>query len=108
MRPVYKLLEIDNHQKISDDIYNYLVNHTELLKFEKYCFFNHISPIHIVQHVPSLKQFLDNNFLKMNTAHKFTKTRMTTSDNINLLQNKLNMGHTFIFRMALYLKGLQK
>jgi hypothetical protein len=64
MRPVYKLLEIDNHQKISDDIYNYLVNHTELLKFEKYCFFNHISPIHIVQHVPSLKEFLDNNCLK--------------------------------------------
>jgi hypothetical protein len=64
MRQVYKFLEIDNHQAISDDIYNYLVNHTELLKFQNYCFFNHISPIHIVQHVPSLKQFLDNNCLK--------------------------------------------
>lgn len=64
MRPVYKFLEIDNYQKISDDIHHYLSNHTEILKFEKYCFFNHISPTHIVQHVPSLEEFLDKNSLK--------------------------------------------
>jgi hypothetical protein len=64
MRPVYKFLEIDNHQEISDDIYNYLINHTEILNPKNTVFFNHISSTHVIQHVPSLKEFLDYNFLK--------------------------------------------
>ena len=63
MKQAYKLFNIDNYQKISDDIYNYVVNHTEILKVKTTVFYNDVPPTHIVQHVPSLKQFLDDNFL---------------------------------------------
>jgi hypothetical protein len=68
MRPIWKFLDIENHQKISDDIYNYMANHTGILKSETPVFYNNVSPIHIVQHVPSLKQFLDDKFLPMPTV----------------------------------------
>jgi len=64
MRQVYKFLKVDNHQKISADIHHYLINHTDILNPKNTVFFNHISPTHVIQHVPSLKEFLDNNFLK--------------------------------------------
>ena len=68
MRPIWKFLEVDNYQKISDDIYDYMANYTEILKSKTPVFYNNVSPIHIVQHVPSLKKFLDDRFLPMPTA----------------------------------------
>ena len=68
VRPTWKCLEVDNYQKISDDIYDYVINYTEILKFKTSVFYNNVSPIHIVQHVPSLKKFLDDNFLPTPTV----------------------------------------
>ena len=68
MRPVWKRLEVDNYQKISDDVYDYMVNYTEILKFKTPVFYNNISPMHIVHHVSSLKKFLDDNFLPIPTV----------------------------------------
>jgi hypothetical protein len=63
MKQTYRLFNIDNYQKIGDDIYDYVVNRTEILKYKTPVFYNDVSPAHIIQHVPSLKQFLDDNFL---------------------------------------------
>lgn len=63
MQTVMKFLEIKNFQKISDDIYDYVANRTEILDPTKYCFFNHVQPKHILQHTPSLANFLESNRL---------------------------------------------
>ena len=69
MKPIWKLFEVDNHQAISEQVYEYIINHTDILNSKRGpVFYNDISPIHMVQHVPLLEKFLNDNFLIPTTA----------------------------------------
>ena len=57
MSKYWKPLSIANHQAISDEIYDYVVNHTELLTGKEYYFTRqHIS--YMLYHCPLLFEFL--------------------------------------------------
>jgi len=63
MRPIYKVLDVDNHQAISDQVYEYVCNNTDILKTRYPVFYTDVSIPHILQHVPLLKNFLEQRFL---------------------------------------------
>ena len=59
MRPVYKFLNIDNHQVISDQMYDFVVNHTDILTPKTPTFFTDVNIAHALTYAPLLKEFLD-------------------------------------------------
>ena len=61
MRLVYKFLNIDNHQAISDEVYKYIVDHTDAILNENY--FNDQSIHHMLSHCSLLAEFLDSRHL---------------------------------------------
>jgi hypothetical protein len=58
MKLVYKFYDVENYQAISDEVYNYVVNHTEILKPRVPVFFNDVDVLHMLKHVPILTAFL--------------------------------------------------
>ena len=64
MRPIWKFLEVNNHQAVSDEVYDYVVNHTDILNPKREpVFYTDVTPAHILKHAPRLKDFLDQRFL---------------------------------------------
>jgi hypothetical protein len=61
MRPIYKFLNIDNHQDISDEVYKYIVDHTDALLCKNY--FNDQPIYHMLSYCPLLVEFLDGRHL---------------------------------------------
>ena len=64
MKLVYKFYDVENHQAISDEVYNYVVNHTEILKPKTPVFFNDVSIMSMLRHAPLLKDFLQQRLLE--------------------------------------------
>lgn len=63
MRPIYKFLDVDNFQAIGDQMYEFVANHTDILKPKTPTFFTDVNISHALTHAPLLKEFLDNQFL---------------------------------------------
>jgi hypothetical protein len=63
MRPIWKFLEVDNYQDISDEVYQYLLDHTSILDTRLTTFYNEVDVFQILKHVPSLRKFLSDNLL---------------------------------------------
>ena len=61
MRPIYKFLNIDNHQDISDEVYKYIVDHTDALLCKNY--FNDQPIHHMLSYCPLLVEFLNGRHL---------------------------------------------
>lgn len=66
MKLVYKFLEVDNHQAISAQMYDFVVNHTDVLKPKTPLFFTEVDIVRTLTHVPLLKDFLQERFLAPN------------------------------------------
>lgn len=64
MKLVYKFYDVENHQAISDEVYDYVVNHTEILKPKTPVFFNDINILSMLRHTPLLINFLHEKFLE--------------------------------------------
>jgi hypothetical protein len=58
MKLVYKFYDVENHQAISNEVYNYVVNHTEILRPKTPVFFNDVSIPSMLAHTPMLVDFL--------------------------------------------------
>ncbi len=58
MRSIYKFLDVNNHQLISDEVYEYVVNHTDILKTQDPVFFTDTDVHHTLKHTPLLQNFL--------------------------------------------------
>jgi len=56
MSKYWKALDIDNHQAISDEVYDYVVNHTKLSSEENYFSSQYIG--YMLYHCPLLVEFL--------------------------------------------------
>jgi hypothetical protein len=63
MKLVYKFYDVDNYQAISDEVYDYVVNHTETLKSKTPVFFNDVDVFHMVKHTPMFTKFLQQHSL---------------------------------------------
>ena len=63
MRPIYKFLDVDNFQAIGDQMYEFVANHTDILKPVEPVFFTDIDVEYTLYHVPLLKDFLNQQFL---------------------------------------------
>jgi hypothetical protein len=63
MKLVYKFLDVNNFQTISDEVYDYVVNCTEILQSIHPTFYTDVNIPHILKHSPSLREFLDQKFL---------------------------------------------
>lgn len=63
MRPIWKFLEVDDHQAISDQVYQYVLNHTSILDTKLTTFYNEIDDLQILNYAPSLRKFLSDNLL---------------------------------------------
>jgi hypothetical protein len=61
MRPIYKFLNIDNHQVIGDEVYQYVVNHTDRL-LDSHYFVDH-TVHHMLSYCPLLAEFLNSRHL---------------------------------------------
>ena len=67
MRPIWKFLDVDNHQNISDQVYEYIVNHTDILNPKREpVFYTDVNTPHILMHTPLLADFLGQRFLVPN------------------------------------------
>jgi hypothetical protein len=64
MKPIYKFLNIGNFQAISDQMYDFVVNQTDILKPIEPVFFTDVDVGHTLYHVPLLTDFLNQHFLK--------------------------------------------
>jgi hypothetical protein len=64
MRPIYRFLDVDNFQAISDEVYDYVVNHTDILNPKRrVVFYTDVSIPHILKYSPSLTKFLNQKLL---------------------------------------------
>ena len=61
MKPIYKFLNINNHQAISDEVYKYIVDHTDALLCKNY--FNDQPIHHMLSYCPLLAEFLNSRHL---------------------------------------------
>ena len=61
MKLSYKFLDVENHQAISDEVYKYIVDHTDALLCKNY--FIDQSIHHMLSHCPLLEQFLNSRYL---------------------------------------------
>ena len=57
MNKIWKYLDVPNHQEISDEVYQYIVDHTDVLLCKNY-FVDQPIP-HMLSHCPLLFEFLD-------------------------------------------------
>jgi hypothetical protein len=57
---VFKYLDIENHELISDKLYQYVLDHTTILKDKIY--WNTLSVAHVLEHVPELAIVLNKIF----------------------------------------------
>jgi hypothetical protein len=64
MRLTHKFLDIDNHQIISDEIYNFVSNHTDLLNSEEKFCFHDVDVANTLKHTPLLQKFLKEKLLQ--------------------------------------------
>jgi hypothetical protein len=53
----YKFLEIDNHLVVSEDVYQYIVSHTDIMTTKN--FWTDLNVDDVLNHVPLLKKVLD-------------------------------------------------
>ena len=64
MNNIWKYLDVDNHQEIGDELYQYVINHTDLLinpdKLDN-LHWQHVSSI--MTHCAKLREFLSNRYL---------------------------------------------
>ena len=60
----FKFITVDNHQSISDEVYNFVVNHTDLLQREDQFLLTPVDIPFMLDHTPSLKDFLEKKSLK--------------------------------------------
>ena len=58
MRLVYKFYDVDNHRTISDEVYNYVINHSDILTSNNPVFFNDVDIFSMLTHTPMLVNFL--------------------------------------------------
>lgn len=63
MKLVYKFYDVDNHQAISDEVYNYVINHSNILTSSRPAFFNDVSVPGMLTHTPMLVDFLQQSSL---------------------------------------------
>ena len=63
MKLVYKFYDVENHQAISDEVYNYVINHLDILTSSTPMFFNDISIPSMLTHTPMLVDFLQKSSL---------------------------------------------
>ena len=63
MRPIYRFLDVDNYQDLSDQLYDFVVNHTDIIKPFDPVFFTDVDVACTLAHVPLLKEFLSLRFL---------------------------------------------
>jgi hypothetical protein len=61
---VYKFLQIDNHYCISEQIYDWIINHTKILATTSPIFFNDVDVNSFMQHVPAFAEFAKSKDLK--------------------------------------------
>jgi hypothetical protein len=61
MKLAYKFLDVENHQAISEEVYKYIIDHTDALSNKNY--FNDQSIHHMLSHCPLLVEFLNNRHL---------------------------------------------
>ena len=59
MKLVYKFLAVDNFHAIGNQVYNYVVNHTDILKPQEPVFFTDTDVQHTLEHTPLLSDFLN-------------------------------------------------
>ena len=55
----FKFLTVDNHQAISDEVYKYMVDHTDALKEKNQFFLTSVDIPFMLDHTPLLKDFLE-------------------------------------------------
>ena len=65
MSKIWKYLDVPNHQEISDEVYQYIVNHTSILKTEP-IFYTDVNISHTLRNAPLLTSFLEQRFLTPN------------------------------------------
>ncbi len=65
MSKIWKYLDVPNHQEISDEVYQYIVDHTSILK-TKPIFYTDVNISHILRNAPLLTSFLEQRFLTPN------------------------------------------
>ena len=63
MQPVYKFLDIDDHQTIGEEVYDYVFNYTDILKPQYPLFFTDTNVQHTLDHTPLLRNFLNQRLL---------------------------------------------
>ena len=63
MKLVYKFYDVENHQAVSDEVYNFVVNHSNILTSSRPAFFNDVSIPGMLTHTPMLVDFLQQSSL---------------------------------------------
>jgi hypothetical protein len=63
MSSIYKFLNVDNHQVVSDELYNFVLSHPKLWDSEEKFFFYHLDVAEVLVHTPLLQKFLSEKFL---------------------------------------------
>jgi hypothetical protein len=63
MQPIWKFLEIDDHQAISDEVYQYMLDHTSMLDNHLTTFYNEMDIFQVLNYTPSLRKFLSDHGL---------------------------------------------
>lgn len=59
MRPIYRFLDVDNFQAIGNEVFDYVSNHTDILKPQYPLFFTDTDVRHTLEHTPLLENFLN-------------------------------------------------
>jgi len=63
MKLVYRFYDVENHQAISNEVYNYVVNHSDILTSSRTVFFNDVDISSMLAHTPMLVNFLQQSSL---------------------------------------------
>jgi hypothetical protein len=63
MKLVYKFYDVKNHQAIGDEVYNFVVNHSNILTPSRPVYFNDVSIPDMLTHTPMLVDFLQQSSL---------------------------------------------
>jgi hypothetical protein len=63
MRLTHKFLDVGNHHIISDEVYNYVINRTEVLTAKPFQYYTDLPINHVLQHCPALVEFLNSRHL---------------------------------------------
>ena len=63
MKLVYKFYDVENHQAVSNEVYNFVVNHSNILTPSRPVYFNDVSIPGMLTHTPMLVDFLQQSSL---------------------------------------------